>query len=64
MNGEFQRHNSRLDDNVIGLHHSSDSDDSGGWWYSLTDRVWAYIALFLGMLILGVLFLTDNSLGE
>lgn len=64
MNGEFQRHNSRVDDSIIGLHHSNNCDDNGGWWSSFTDRVWAYVALFLGMLILGVLFLTDKSIGE
>ena len=64
MNGDFQKHNSRVDDSITSLHYSSNCDDRGGWWSGFTDRVWAYIALFLGMLILGVLFLTDKSIGE
>lgn len=64
MDGEFQRHNSRLDYNFTGLHHRNNSNDSGGWRQSIADYIWSYFALFLGMTILAIFFLIDERLGE
>jgi hypothetical protein len=64
VNGEFQKHNSRVDDSITSLHYSSNCDDRGGWWQSISDCIWPYFALFLGMLILAIFFLTDEKLGE
>lgn len=62
MNGEFQKHNSSMDYNFAGLHHSNNSNVSGGWKQSVADHVWSYTALFLGMIILGIFFLIDERL--
>lgn len=64
MDGDFQRHNSRLDYNISGLHHSSNCDDSCGWRQYVADYLWSYFALFLGMTILAIFFLIDERLGE
>jgi hypothetical protein len=64
VNGEFQKHNSRVDDSITSLHNCGNSNDSGGWRQSIADCIWPYFALFLGMLILAILFLTDEKLGE
>lgn len=62
MDGEFQRHNSRLDNNISGLSSCGNSNDSGGWRQSVADYLWSYFALFLGMTILAIFFLIDERL--
>lgn len=64
MDGEFQRYNSRLDDNIGSLFDGSHSNDNRSYWFRFTDGVWSYFALFVGMIILAVFFLTDERLGE